>query len=507
MTKRIAFILFALLIACGAVLQFALAQTPAPARADAGGLAQTPAPGAAPQMRHISPELQKKVETANTKDVRIKKFPFAMQAWTFRRFTFFEMLAKLKELGVGYVQAYPGQALGAELPNLKFDHNMTDATMATVKDKLKEAGVAVVAYGVCDIGQTEASMRQVFNFARKMGFRTVVCEPADDDFTLLEKLVKEYDIQIAIHNHPAPAKYNLPETVFAHVDGKDARIGSCFDNGHFMRGMNDPREALKLLEGRILDVHLKDRTDYGIGRGQDDTPWGQGKGSLRDLLAELTLQDYAGYLTMEYEKESEAKDPGPAIKASLAYVKSVTYYEGYEQIFKREKYGWNHYGPGYFEADPKTGVLKGQGGMGLLWYSAKKYKDFILECDYKCATPETNSGIFVRVPDVPTSDDYIYRSFEIQIYDAGEDIHVTGAVYDVQAPKLNAFLPAGEWNHIKIEFRGAHLRIELNGKLIQDWDAKPGGKVKDFALAGYIGFQNHDSLAPPYFRNIYVKEL
>jgi hypothetical protein len=34
-----------------------------------------------------------------------------------------------------------------------------------------------------------------------------------------------------------------------------------------------------------------------------------------------------------------------------------------------------------------------------------------------------------------------------------------------------------------------------------------GGKVKDFAAEGYIGFQNHDSVAPPYFRNIFIKEL
>jgi sugar phosphate isomerase/epimerase len=438
--------------------------------------------------------------------VRIKKIPFGVEAWTFRRFTFFETLAKLKELGITFVEAYPGQPLSADLPKLVFDENMSDATLAKVKDKLKEAGVTVVAYGVCNIGKTEASMRKVFDFAKRLGFRTVVCEPADDDFALLQRLVAEYNVRIAIHNHPAPAKYNLPETVFAHVDGKDPRIGSCFDNGHFMRGMTDPREAMKLLEGRIFDFHLKDRTDYGTGKGQDDAWPGQGKSNLRDLLAELTLQDYDGYISMEYEKESEVADPVPAVKAALAFVKSVTYYEGYSQIFKREKSGWNHYGPGYFEADTKTGVLKGQSGMGLLWYT-KKYKDFILECDYKCATPETNSGIFVRVPDIPMSDDYIYHSFEIQIYDVGQGIHATGAVYDVQAPKLAAAKPAGEWNHIKIEFRGTHLKIELNGKLVQDWEAKPGGKVKDFALSGYIGFQNHDSVAPPYFRNIYVKEL
>jgi sugar phosphate isomerase/epimerase len=463
------------------------------------------------QLRHVSPELQKEVEATNYQAVRIKKFPIAMQCWTFRRFTFFDTLLKVKDLGIKYLQAYPGQALGAELPNMRFDHNMTEELQAKIKDKLKGAGLSIVAYGVCDIGKTEESMRKVFDFARKMGIRTIVTEPADDDFTLLEKLVKEYNIQIAIHNHPAPSKYNLPETVYNHVNGKDARIGSCADSGHWMRGMNDPREAFKLLEGRILDVHLKDRNDYGPPPGADDVPWGQGKGSICDLLAELTLQDFNGFLTIEYENEKEATNPIPAIQKSVAYVNGITYYEGYDQIFRKsggryEKHGWNHYGPGYFEVDGKTGVLKGQGGMGLLWYG-KKYKDFIFECDFKCATKETNSGIFVRVPEVPTSDDYIYHSFEIQICDAEKGIHKTGAVYDVEAPKEDAFLATGEWNHMKITFKGKRLRVELNDKLILDWDARPGGKVKDYALEGYIGLQNHDSIAPPFFKNIYIKEL
>ena len=45
----------------------------------------------------------------------------------------------------------------------------------------------------------------------------------------------------------------------------------------------------------------------------------------------------------------------------------------------------------------------------------KKYKNFILELDYKTSEPKANSGIFLRVPDIPVSDDYIYHSFEIQI--------------------------------------------------------------------------------------------
>lgn len=183
-----------------------------------------------------------------------------------------------------------------------------------------------------------------------------------------------------------------------------------------------------------------------------------------------------------------------------------------EQILKSyngtyTKAGWNHYGPGYFELDRETGVLKSHGGMGLFWYSVKEYADFELELEFMSTDEHTNSGVFVRVPGVPVSDDYIYHSFEIQINDAGEGIHQTAAVYDAEAPSELASNPPGEWNHFKISFIGDHIEVELNGTKVVDWDAEPRGKVEDFAQRGYIGLQNHDDRSPVYFRNIYVKEL
>jgi len=185
---------------------------------------------------------------------------------------------------------------------------------------------------------------------------------------------------------------------------------------------------------------------------------------------------------------------------------------GYEQILKQfdgryAKHGWNHYGPGYFELDSETGVLKSHGGMGLFWYSAKQYGDFILELEFMCSHETTNSGVFLRVPDVPTSDDYIYHSFEVQINDAGEGIHQTAAVYDAEAPNEAASRPVGEWNKLVISFIGDHITVELNGKGVLEWEAEPRGKVTDFAERGYIGLQNHDDRSPVYFRNIYVKEV
>ena len=186
--------------------------------------------------------------------------------------------------------------------------------------------------------------------------------------------------------------------------------------------------------------------------------------------------------------------------------------EDFDQILTQHdgrfsKHGWNHYSPGYFDLDPETGVLTSHGGMGLFWYAAKEYGDFVLELEFKTQDEQTNSGIFLRVPGVPTSDDYIYHSFEIQIDATAEGIHETGAVYDAQAPTSRAANSPGNWNHYRISFIGNHIRVELNGQQVIDWQAEPRGKVSDFAPRGYIGLQNHDDRSSVYFRNIRIREI
>jgi len=442
-------------------------------------------------------------------DIRIKEFPFAVQCYSFRRFTFLETLQKVKDMGLRYLQPYPGQKFSAEHPGVPFNHNLSPENIKLAKARLRELGLSLVGYGVVGFKNEEAEMRKVFDFAREMRIPTIVTEPEFDDFTLLEKMVKEYRINIAIHNHPAPSKYARPETVLANVKGQDERIGDCADTGHWMRTGVNPLEALRMLEGRIIDVHLKDLDVFGE-RQANDVPYGAGKANIRDIKAELTRQNFSGYITIEYE--SEPDDPSASIQKGLEYIDSITYYKGYEEILPRSrgrysKQGWNHYGPGYFVLDEKTGILKGNGGMGLFWYSVKKYKDFVLELDFKCEMDITNSGVFVRVPEMLSSNSYINHSFEIQIDDASEGIHTTGSAYDAEAPTQKASKPTGEWNHFKITFKGSRLSVELNNIQVLDWEAEPRGKIRDFASEGYIGLQNHDSRAPAYFRNIFIKEL
>lgn len=172
------------------------------------------------------------------------------------------------------------------------------------------------------------------------------------------------------------------------------------------------------------------------------------------------------------------------------------------------KGGWNHYGPGYFTLDPATGVLAAHGGMGLFWYAAEQFGDFTLRLQFQTSVPESNSGVFLRVPEMPVSDDYIYHSFEIQIHATAEDpIHRTGGVYDAMAPSQHLAKPPGEWNDMEISFIGDRITVAVNGTQVVDWNAEPAGKVADFAPRGFIGLQNHDWETSVWFRNIRVKKL
>ena len=262
--------------------------------------------------------------TTALEDVRIKEFPISVQAWTFRKFTFIETLAKLHELGIQNVEAYPGQKLGlpGENPDARFSHEMTEAQITKVNAELDRLGIRVVAYGVVDkIG--EAEVGGLFSFAKETGIEVVVMEPTWDDWAGIDKLAKEYGLRVAIHNHSEPNKYARPEVVLSHIEGRSRRIGACADTGHWLRSGVVGANGLRTLTDRINDVHLKDFDEIG-NRDANEVPFGQGKANGRDILAELTLQNYAGYLTIEYEKDEDALDPMPALRQVIEFIDSVT---------------------------------------------------------------------------------------------------------------------------------------------------------------------------------------
>ena len=77
--------------------------------------------------------------------------------------------------------------------------------------------------------------------------------------------------------------------------------------------------------------------------------------------------------------------------------------------------GWAHVGKGRVYVD--EGLLKTEGGMGLLWYTREKIGNATLRVVYKVSDKAANSGVFIRIPVEPKSeDDAIHKGIEVQIF-------------------------------------------------------------------------------------------
>jgi hypothetical protein len=158
-------------------------------------------------------------------------------------------------------------------------------------------------------------------------------------------------------------------------------------------------------------------------------------------------------------------------------------------------------GPGRFTVE--RGALVSHGGMGLLWFSRRRFRDFVLEADWKVADRCDNSGIFVRFPGRPRSPaDAVRWGYEVQIDDCDPRglAYRTGSIYD-HAPALRlASRPAGRWNRFHIRVVGQRYTVVLNGAQVTEL-------IGVRARVGHIGLQNHDPGSRVSFRRIRARPL
>ncbi len=238
-------------------------------------------------------------------------FFIGCQAYTFNQFTVFEAIEKTADAGGHVIEFYPGQKLSKDEPNVSWDHNASAEVIQKVQDKLAQHHLKAVNYGVVDVPKDEAQARKLFEFAKKLGLRAITTESVGAIDTI-EKMVKEYDIMVAFHDHPRRANdpsYKMwdPKYILSIVQDRDPRIGSCADTGHWLRSNLNPVECLRVLKGRIISSHMKDLNR--MGEGAHDVPYGTGAGDIPGVLQELKNQGFEGNISIEYEYHWENSTP------------------------------------------------------------------------------------------------------------------------------------------------------------------------------------------------------
>jgi sugar phosphate isomerase/epimerase len=243
-------------------------------------------------------------------------FAIGAQAYTFNRFTAFEAIEKTAQAGGKVIEFFPGQKLSKEEPQLVVKHGASEEVITKLQAKLKEHGIKAVNYGVVG-GKDADEWRKIFEFAKKMGLYAVTTEDATK-LDIIEPLVKEFDICLAIHDHPRRPNnpdYKVwdPHYIVAITKNRDSRIGACADTGHWQSSGINPVFALRVLKGRLISSHMKDKTDYGNpgtdGTRTHDVPYGTGVGEIGRCLDEMKKQNFQGNISVEYEHNWENNVP------------------------------------------------------------------------------------------------------------------------------------------------------------------------------------------------------
>jgi hypothetical protein len=193
----------------------------------------------------------------------------------------------------------------------------------------------------------------------------------------------------------------------------------------------------------------------------------------------------------------------------------------WQQLFNgKDLTGWKHVGPGSHMVE--DGLIKSQGGMGLLYWTGGKLGNCTIRVVYRMRDHNSNSGVFIRIPLEPREEWMpVHYGYEVQIDNEPEksnedDYHVTGTLYSLSKPLAKPGKPGPEWNTMEITLDGPRTIVFLNGVKVTDYTEGDPVPPRKFTfepqlgprpLEGYIGLQNHSDSDVVFFKEVAIKKL
>jgi hypothetical protein len=216
--------------------------------------------------------------------------------------------------------------------------------------------------------------------------------------------------------------------------------------------------------------------------------------------------------------------------------------------------GWDHVGWGGFvvdgdsvrtECDPK--------GLGLLIYKKERFGNCQIRVVFRSKEAKSNSGVFVRIADgildqvsrpgaafdrdangkisKPSMQRMmasaereegpwfaVHRGYEVQIMDANDKLHRTGAIYSLAASDSISKKTSHEWKKMIITLSGNRVFVDLESQRVTSFDPESPNVPRERQWFepmrepkrpenGYIGLQNHDPGDVVWFKEVSVRPL
>jgi len=238
-------------------------------------------------------------------------FQLGVASYSMRSLPRAQAIEVMKQLNTPYIN----------IKEFHLRYTSTPEEIAAARKEFDDAGLKILGGGNISLADNdEAKLRKMFEYSKLAGFPLIVCAPTHQTVGTVEKLVKEFNIKAAIHNHgPEDKHFPTPQSVLAVVKNMDPRMGLCIDIGHTARTGVDVVESIREAGSRLLDIHVKDLKNMRESRSQCAV--GDGLMPMAAIFKELRKMNYQGGVMLEYE--IEAANPAPGMIKSFAYMRGV----------------------------------------------------------------------------------------------------------------------------------------------------------------------------------------
>jgi sugar phosphate isomerase/epimerase len=238
-------------------------------------------------------------------------FKLGVASYSLRKLPRTQAIAMVKQLKTPYLS----------VKEFHLPISSTPEEIAAGRKEFEDAGIIVLSGGVISFPKDDdADIRHKFEYAKMAGFPMITCMPTAKTLPKVEKMVKEFDIKMALHNHGKSDKnFPSPQDALKAVDGMDPRCGLCIDVGHTAEIGVDVVESIRVAGSRLLDVHIKDLSD--LSNADSQVAVGEGRMPIPAIFRELKKLNYKGGVMLEYEIDEN--NPLPGMAKSFAYMRKV----------------------------------------------------------------------------------------------------------------------------------------------------------------------------------------
>jgi sugar phosphate isomerase/epimerase len=239
-----------------------------------------------------------------------ERLKLGVASYSLRKFPFEKALEMAKACDVKYINFKDVHLARTETPE----------AIKAARAKTEAAGFTIMGGGTITMRNDEAAVRKDFEYAKLAGMPLIVAAPSTDSLDVVEKLAKEFQIRVAIHNHgPEDKFFPSPYDVYKAVKGRDKHMGLCVDIGHTWRAGTDPTKAVLELRDRVYDLHVKDLSN--LKERDSQVIVGKGAIDFAGLFRALIKVGYTGHVGLEYEIDVD--NPLPGMQQSFAYMRGV----------------------------------------------------------------------------------------------------------------------------------------------------------------------------------------